>query len=141
MTIRRSLLIAGLAVFLLAEPALAAPEPKLGKTAQASTVSGTVKVKEKGESKFGKLGKSPKLIPMGSVVDAERGKVRIRTAGKGKGLSEGTFSKGDFEIRQDKREAVPELVLQGEIGGGGCAGRSGASRGAGDVPRIFGESE
>ena len=140
MTIRRSFLVLSLAAFLLAEPALAAPEPKLGKTALMNTVSGKVKVQEKGESGFDKLPKSPKLVRMGSVVDAERGKVRVRTAGKRKGLSEGTFWKGDFEIRQDKRKGVPELVLQGEIGGGGCAGRSGASRGAGDVPRIFGES-
>ena len=141
MTIRRSFLVLSLAAFLLAEPALAAPTPKLGKTALMNTVSGTVKVKEKGESGFGKLGKSPKLYPMGSVVDAKRGKVHVRTAGKGRKLSDGTFSKGDFEIRQDKQDVVPELVLQGEIGGGNCPGREGATRGAGDVPRLSGESD
>jgi len=140
MTIRRSLLVLSLAVFLLAEPALAAPAPKLGKTALMNAASGKVKVKEKGESRFGKLGKSPKLYPMGSVVDTKRGKVRVRTAGKGRGLDEGTFWKGVFEIRQDKRDVVPELVLQGDVGGGGCTARSGASRGSGDVPSLSGES-
>jgi hypothetical protein len=105
-----------------------------------NSVSGTVKVKEKGESKFGKLGKSPKLYPMGSIVDARRGKVRVQTAGKGRGLDEGTFWKGDFEIRQDKRDVVPELVLQGEIGGGGCPVRSGVPRAAGQVPKLSGAS-
>ena len=51
----RLLLICGLAALLLAQPALAAPEPKLGKSAVMNTVSGTVKVKEKGKTKFGKL--------------------------------------------------------------------------------------
>ena len=138
---RRLFLPLCLAVFLAAQPALAAPEPKLGKTALVEAVSGTVKVKEKGESKFAKLGKKPKLIPLESVVDAKRGKVRVKAKGKGRGLDEGTFWKGDFELRQDKKEGITDLVLQGEIGGGGCPViKSGNARGGGVVPRLWGES-
>ena len=53
---------------------------------------------------------------MGSVVDATRGKVRVRTARKGRGLDEGTFWKGAFGILQDRQEAVTEMFLQGESG-------------------------
>jgi hypothetical protein len=131
-----------LAMLLGAAPALAAPEPKFGKTAQVSAISGTVKVKEKGESKFAKLGKKPKLIPLESVVDAKRGKVRVRAAGKGRGLEQGVFYKGDFEIRQDKQEGLTDLVLQGEIGGGGCpVVKYGNARGGGAIPRLSGETK
>jgi hypothetical protein len=134
------LLLAGLASLLCAPTALAAPEPKLGKTVEVSAVSGKVKVKEKGESKFAKLGKKPELIPLGSVVDAKRGKVSVRAAGKGRGLNEGTFWKGDFEVRQDKQEGITDLVLQGELGGGGCPVLKSGDRGGGAIPRLSGET-
>lgn len=133
-------LAACLAALLFAQPALAAPKPKLGKTALVDAVSGTVKVKEKGKSGFAKLGKNPELIPLESVVDARRGKVKIKAAGKG-GLDEGTFWKGDFEIRQDKKEGTTDLILQGDVGGGGCPARSGSARAAGQIPQLSGQSD
>lgn len=134
----RAVLAFGLAVLLVAEPASAAPAPKLGKTALVTEVSGTATFVEKGETRVNQLAKSPVLVPMGSSIDARRGKVRIRTAGKRGGLDEATLWKGSFGIRQDKQDVVPEVVVVGEIAGGACgAGPSGSA----DVPRLWAESD
>jgi hypothetical protein len=129
---------AGLATLLFAVPAQAASPPKLGKTAVVNEVSGQVTFIKKGETRFRALSESPTRVPMGSTIDARHGKIRIRTAGKGRGLDEATFWKGAFGIGQDKEEVVPEAVLVGEIGGTECG--VGPSGGA-DVPRLWGGSD
>jgi hypothetical protein len=128
---------ATLALFLGAEPALAAPKPKLGKTALVRELAGTVTYIEKSETRIRPLTK-PTLIPMGSAIDTRQGKVRIRTARKGRGLDEATFWQGAFGIRQDKQDAHPEAVLTGEIGGTGCG--EGPSGSAG-VPHLWASSD
>ena len=138
---RRLILPLCLTALLAAQPAMAAePDPKLGKTALVNAVSGTVKIKEKGGAGFRSLSRSPELVPMGSIIDAKRGKVRVRAAGKGRGFDEGTFWKGDFELDYDREDARNELTLQGELGGGACGARDGAGRAAG-VPRLWGSSD
>ena len=122
----RAALAVSLAVFLTAEPALATPEPKLGKSALVSEVSGTVTFAEKGETRLQEMSKSPTLVPIGSSIDARRGKVRVRTAGRRRGLDQAMFWKGAFTIRQDRRDAVPEMFVLGET----CA----------DAPRLWAES-
>lgn len=143
MRARRLYLAVSLAALLCAQPALAADSPKLDKTALVNTVSGKVRVKEKGKSGFEPLSGQPTLVRLGSVIDAKRGKVRVRTDTGKRRLSEGVFWKGDFEVRQDRDDegVVTQLVLQGEVGGGGCAAaQRGASRGSSSVPRLWGES-
>jgi hypothetical protein len=128
----RLLLGVGLATLLLAQPAPAADSPKLGKTALLDAVSGTVEVMEKGKSGFERLGKSPELIRMGSVIDATRGKVRIRAAANGRGLNEGTFWRGEFEVSQHRRDGVTDAILHGD-GGDACTPVAGA--------RLWAESD
>ena len=140
MRARRLFLAVSLATLACAQPALAADSPKLDKTALVETVSGKVRVKEKGKSGFEQLSNKPTLVRLGSVIDAKRGKVRVSTDTGKRRLSEGVFWKGDFEIRQDRDDGVvTELVLQGEVGGGACGAARGP-RGSSDVPRLWGES-
>ena len=131
MTVLRLGFAVSLAVLLFAEQALAAPDPELAKTALVSTVSGTVKVKLKGESGFDELPRSPELIPMGSVIDTTRGAVRVRTAGRSRGTNDGIFRKGVFEISEHRRSGVADVILQGGAGDGAC----------GDVGQLWAESD
>jgi hypothetical protein len=137
----RLIVALSLAVFTIAEPALAAPDPKLGKSALVNTVSGTVEVNEDGESSFDKLPKSPTLVRLPAALDASRGKVRIRTAGKAGGLMEGTFWKGEFIAFQKRRTGITDAVLLGAAGDGSCAARLGSSPDFTDFARLSAESD
>jgi hypothetical protein len=126
----RLMLACGLAALVCAEPGLAAPSPNLGRTAVVNKVSGTVLVKDRGEGRFHRLSRSPTRVRMGAILNATRGKVRIRTAaGPGRPLNNGVFSLGTFAISQGRRAgAVTELKLRGGTFRG-CATRAGAKSG------------
>jgi hypothetical protein len=135
LSLTRLLCSVGAAALALAVPAHAAGAPKLGKTALVSEVSGTATFVKKGQTRVRDLSESPALVPMGSSIDATRGKVRVRTAGEGRGIDQATLWKGAFGIRQDKQERVPEMVLLGEVDGSGCVvGPSGSA------PRLWADT-
>ena len=76
--------------------------PVFGKRANASTVSGVVKVKVPGSRKFVHL-TAELQIPIGSIVDARNGRVRIVSAdGKPGKTRMVEFWGGLFKLRQDK---------------------------------------
>jgi hypothetical protein len=137
------LLAAGLLTFAWAEPVLAAPDPQQGRTALVNATSGTVLVKEPGDSRFQELSKSPVLVRMGSTIDATRGHVRVRTArGKGRRLNDGVFWRGSFVLTQsDGAPGLTQLKLTGGDAGVCEAGTSAFRGGAGVRQRLWGKSK
>jgi len=123
----RGFLVVGLLALVSASSAMAAPTPKLGKTAVLNTESGTVLVQERGESGFDRLPRSPTLVRMPAVVDATRGDARVRTArGKGRADNDGVFWKGSFALSQGngaRGETV--LKLTGGTARAACTGLPG----------------
>ena len=79
---------------------MAAPTPKLGKTAVLNAESGTVLVKERGGSGFDRLSRKPTLVRMPADVDATRGDARVRTARKDRPDNNGVFWEGSFALSQ-----------------------------------------
>ena len=69
-------------------------------------------------------------IPVGSVIDARRGTVRLTSARDSAGRTQsGTFSGGVFQVRQSRRRSargLTDLVLRG-----GSFNRCGSARGSG----------
>jgi len=87
------------------------PDPVVAKSANVSLVKGRVLIKRRGSNKFEVL-LGDAQIPIGSEVDARRGRVRL-TAAAGKGKEQSAeFYEGMFIIRQVKAALpVTELVL------------------------------
>jgi hypothetical protein len=126
----RGTLVMGFVVALAlvgAPSAMAAPSPELGKTAVLSAESGTVLVKEKGQSGFDRLSRKPTLVRMPATVDATGGDVRVRTArGGGKPDNNGVFWEGSFVLTQDdSARGLTQLRLTGGDASV-CAGRQGS---------------
>jgi CSLREA domain-containing protein len=67
------------------------PPPILARAINATPVSGTVRVKLAGQSSFIPLSEA-KQIPVGTIVDTRKGRVRITVAGK----TPGTFYSAEF---------------------------------------------
>src|SRR3954454_6440885 len=79
-----------LAALVSAAPATAAPSPQLGRTAVVNTVSGKVRIKDRGAHRFSELPRSATVVHMGAILDATDGHVRLRTAaGPGEPLNYG----------------------------------------------------
>ena len=93
-----------------------APPPVLGQRATASAATGTVLVKVPGSGQFTPLG-SGTSVPIGSTVDTSRGKVSLSFAQNSTGATQtGTFSKGQFVIKQSaakSQHGLTELSLTG----------------------------
>lgn len=75
------------------------PPPTLGKTVNATVVSGTVRVRPKGARKFRKLDELAQL-PVGTTVDTLEGRVRIQSALPGGGTQAADFYRGMFRVAQ-----------------------------------------
>jgi len=95
-----------------------AEQPALARTAEATVVSGTVLIRRPGARGFTRLSGSD-VIPMGSVVDAVRGRVRITTATRSGGLQSADFFQGAFRLTQD-RTGLTTLALVGTTRGAGA---------------------
>lgn len=124
----RGFFAAGLVALVAPAAAAAAPDPELGKTALINAESGTVLVKEKGESGFDRVGRRPQLIRMPATVDANRGDARVRTSrGGDRPLNDGVFWEGSFVLTQEgKGRGLTQLKLTGGDAGV-CSGRQGAT--------------
>lgn len=72
-------------------PATTVPAPVLARAVNVTPVSGTVLVRLPGQTTFQPLSEE-RQIPVGSIVDARKGRVRIRVAGR----TPGTFFSADF---------------------------------------------
>lgn len=93
-------------------PAAVAP-PKIGRTANAAVVKGTVKVKIKGTGKFVPLD-AGRQVPFGSTFDTTKGTVALDTAaGAGKPLQHGEFNGGLFTVKQSRKNPLTTLSMTG----------------------------
>ncbi len=136
-------MVVGLLALVGAPAAMAAPTPELGKTALLNTESGTVLVKERGESGFDRLPRSTTLVRIPAVVDATRGDVRVRTArGNGRLLNDGVFWDGSFVLSQSGgARGLTQLKLTGGDAGV-CTGETSTLRGAAGVKQqLWGKSK
>jgi streptogramin lyase len=100
------------------------PPPVLGKSVNASPVSGKPRVKLRGTSQFKPLN-SETQIPVGSTVNTTKGKVDLTSAvnRSGSKTEQGDFSKGTFKVTQEKGgQHYTQLELLG--GPGPCGSRN-----------------
>lgn len=91
------------------------PPPEVGRSANAAVVKGTVRLKLPGSKQFAML-EDADQIPVGSVLDTRRGRIRLTTAtGASSGATQsGVFHAGVFQVRQNKgRRPVTEARLRG----------------------------
>lgn len=75
------------------------PEPELGATVALEATDGTVRVRTPGSSGYVSLG-DVAALPVGTVVDATRGTVELRSALPDGSTQTGTFRGSRFKIRQ-----------------------------------------
>ena len=99
-----------------AGPAQAAT-PDLGETIIVEPAGGRVRVRLPGRRSFVRL-ETLREIPVGSVVDASRGRVLLSSVRSRRGgVQQGRFSKGLFQVRQRRADRyLTELVLRGDYG-------------------------
>jgi 6-phosphogluconolactonase (cycloisomerase 2 family) len=108
----------------VAAPVLPAPppgpaqpaRPELGETVIVEPAGGRVRVRLPGEEDFVNL-QSLRTIPVGSLVDARRGKARLSSVRDRSGsVQQGHFSQGLFQVRQRRSQRyLTELVLRGKL--------------------------
>jgi hypothetical protein len=114
-----------------AKPTPEEPEsmPKLGKRVVAKVVNGVILVRRPGSRSFVKLAAAAS-VPIGSIVDARRGSVRITAAADRKGrVYSAVFSGGIFKVLQRGRvNSVTELRLVGKLERCGKPGRASAAK-------------
>ena len=112
------------------------PRPEAGKTVNVYPLRGRVRVKKRGSRSTRELGEGEQ-IPVGSLVDATDGEVRLVSArGTVRGTQSGEFSEGAFEVRQARgRNVVTELVLSGN------AGAARAAAATKKRPRLWGKAK
>jgi hypothetical protein len=100
-------------VYALGVGPVALVPPAIGKTANAKSVKGTVRVKLKGASKFVPLD-AEKAVPVGSTFDTTNGTVALDTsAGAGKPLQHGEFNGGVFKVQQSSKNPLTTLSMSG----------------------------
>lgn len=88
------------------------PAPAQGTSMVVSPGQGTIRFREPGTNRFVEL-EAGAQIPVGSEIDARKGRVTLVTAVAG-GLQDGTFWGGRFTVRQDRKgPGMTSLVLKG----------------------------
>ena len=106
---------------------------------RAGAVSGTVKVKLK-NGKFRTLGAN-ESIPLGSTVDATKGRVRLTSAAGGGKTQTADFYKGQFKITQTKgKKPITQLELNGTLSCG-KAGKASSARKKKKVRSLWGDGK
>lgn len=94
--------------------------PALGRLVTAGRARGHVRVKAAGSDRFVALETSQSL-PVGSVIDATGGQVRLTTATKVPGRRQrGSFAGGRFSVRQTRR-GLTKIILRGSLACGRTA--------------------
>jgi hypothetical protein len=115
-----------------------APAPVAGKSVVAGKVSGTIRIKLK-NGKFRTLGAN-ESIPLGSTIDATKGRVRLTSAAGGGKVQTGDFYKGAFVITQTKgSKPITQLALSGALS---CAkGKKASTSAKKKVRRLWGDGK
>jgi len=118
------LLAALAAVAVLAADASAAksPEPAIGRRFVVALVSGDVTLKLPGQARSSRLTRR-RTIPVGTTVNATKGRVKLVAAFTRTKRAKGVFSEGAFIARQARRK---RSVVELELAGGNFAGCQGA---------------
>lgn len=88
--------------------------PVLGRAVAVGSVSGTVRVRLPGTSRFVVLSRAAQ-VPAGAVLDTTRGVVSMTAAGDARGaVQSATFTGATFSVAQRRRaRPVTDLVLRG----------------------------
>jgi hypothetical protein len=123
---------------LVGGPVASPSDAVLGSAVVVGAERGVVKVKVRGTDGYTALGPGAK-VPVGSVVDATHGTVRLTTK-VGDGTQEALLHGAGFEVRQDARAGgMTDLVLRGgDFSSCGSKVARAASRGRGTgSPRRF----
>ncbi len=109
------------------------PRPRYGKSFNLAAVRGVVRVRLPGSKRFAGLG-AERQLPVGTVVDAGAGRVRLTSAsGPGGGSQTADFYSGAFRVLQPRRgRPLTVLKLVSRLR---CGGRAGARGRAGRRPR------
>jgi DNA-binding beta-propeller fold protein YncE len=91
--------------------------PDIGETLVAEPLAGIVRVRLAGTRRFVPL-EEVRELPLGSTLDARRGRVDIATERRRGGrVQHGAFHAGLFAVRQGaRRNPVTDLVLRGPLG-------------------------
>jgi hypothetical protein len=102
------------------------PAPKAHKTANLLRASGTVKIKRPNRKQFTTL-KAGEQVPLGTIVDTRRGRVRLVAASDTKGhTASAVFYDGIFKVGQTKgKKPITVLTLVEKLTG--CKARGKAS--------------
>jgi hypothetical protein len=88
----------------------ALPPPTPGQNVNATPIAGDILVKPAGTAQFVPLS-APSLVPVGSQIDATRGRVQLTAARTGGLTDTGQFYEGAFEVGQQTPRAFAELRL------------------------------
>jgi hypothetical protein len=106
------------------------PAPVLGRRVNVEVVRGRVRVRRRGSRRFVPLTDAIQ-IPVGSLIDARRGTVRLTSASDASGGTQsGDFSGGIFQVQQSRRRSAKGLTTLPLKGGNFRRCGSGSSRGA-----------
>jgi hypothetical protein len=105
--------------------------PDLGRSVAVAARQGTVKIRKPGSGRYVTLDAVGGEVPVGSVVDARRGTVVLRSALDRAGRTQtGSFHGAVFQVRQPHgAKGMTELVLRGGSFAA-CVPARGAKRGA-----------
>jgi len=119
-------------------PPVEPPQPEQGKSVVAGKVSGTVRIRL-GNGKFRTLGPNEE-IPLGSTIDATKGRVRLTSAAGGGKTQTADFYKGQFKITQTKgKKPITQLELNAPLSCGGKA--SAAAKKKRKVRSLWGDGK
>jgi hypothetical protein len=89
------------------------PAPKQGRSVVVAAARGTIRIRVPGSDKFVELDQAGR-IPVGSVIDARHGRVRLATAIDGGAVQSGLFWGSQFRTGQRRRgNGMTTLALQG----------------------------
>jgi hypothetical protein len=112
------------------------PKPEQGKTVVVGKVSGTVRVR-RGRGGFRTLG-SEISIPLGSTIDATRGRVRLTSAAGGGAEQTADFYQGQFKVTQTGgRAPITQLTLNASLSCG--KGRASSSQRRRKTRKLWGD--
>jgi hypothetical protein len=114
-------------------------KPALGQSLVATAASGSVGVQSPGSRRFATLaGNAP--VPVGSIIDARHGTVRLLTAVRGGETQTGTFHGAVFQVKQKRGGGgMTDIVLRGgnfATCGSGAGHRGAARASAAGRPRV-----
>jgi hypothetical protein len=95
------------------QPPAGAPAPTFATTVDVAVVSGTVLTRPPGTTTFSRLGVAS-AIPVGSVIDTRRGRVRLYSANAGGVLQAADFYQGQFKVlERASLGGLTDLILFG----------------------------